>query len=274
MAVDEQEAPRDVCRQQAQALETMAHCGRVGVLGRTETGVAVATEARAQCPAAGARDRAHAGLAFGHHHAYGVLTLALHADLVALVERRNTEQQLAHGREHLAAVDRAAPEFEIDLDVGGNRLGVFERADDVGARVYRVFPVFMAVVEIAQRLQAAGGGTRAEGNDEGAVVADPLNAFDVVGGGDAALDEGDIDLGILSGDPGLEKVPEIHEAGERQQLLADIEERKLAAVAGGELVHGDRIGRLMSVPPSRRAVCGSAGQANTGPSRQTKLAPI
>ena len=66
---------------------------------------------------------------------------------------------------------------------------------------------------------------------------DPLR---VVGGRDRALDEGQVVGPLHDLARGLEEVGDLDLARHRQELVLAVEERELAAVAGGELEDGER----------------------------------
>src|SRR6476646_8014168 len=71
--------PYDVLLGHAVAGHPRPECGGVGLLHRSEAAIAAAVVARAQRPAAGVRDGAHARRAVGDHHAHVAAALALHA---------------------------------------------------------------------------------------------------------------------------------------------------------------------------------------------------
>ena len=59
-------------------------------------------------------------------------------------------------------------------------------------------------------------------------------------GGDRALDEREVVRALRRGAGRLEEVGDLDLAGQREQLVLAVEQRELAAVARGELPHGER----------------------------------
>jgi hypothetical protein len=66
-----------------------------------------------------------------------------------------------------------------------------------------------------------------------------LDAFLVFVRGDAALDKGEIDLGIGIKWPGLGEMHKIHLPGQTQQFRPHVKQCELAAIARAELVNRD-----------------------------------
>src|SRR3569833_2424870 len=122
-----------------------------------------------------------------------VAAFTIEADHDVIHDRRQAAPQRAQRRQHLPADHRAAPQLEIDLDVRAYRRRGREAADVFRARVDRRGPR-LRVCHITQRLHAARRGAGADGDHVTALRAYRLEARDVVGRGDAALDEGDVDL--------------------------------------------------------------------------------
>lgn len=65
------------------------------------------------------------------------------------------------------------------------------------------------------------------------------DAFEVFRGRHAAFDEGDVHVDIRIERPGFGEMHQLDPLGQREQVLAEIEQGELAAVAGAELVDGD-----------------------------------
>ena len=225
-----------------------------GRLHRPEAAVAAAVVGRAECAAAGVRDRPEAGRAVGDHHADVAARLALEADAVRRDLRPAAVNERSDHLEQLALVDRAAVQFVVDLDVRRDRRRRRERRDVARSRVDGRDEV-VDVGEILQRLDPAGGGAGADRDEplrEGAHLLDPLRVVRVR---HRALDERKVVRPLDAGDAGLEEVGDVDLAGEREQLVLAVEQRELAAVAGGELPDGE--GRLR-VHSSRTASRGSS----------------
>ncbi|MDZ7654035.1 MAG: hypothetical protein U5L03_16520 [Burkholderiaceae bacterium] len=89
--------------------------------------------------------------------------------------------------------------------------------------------------------------------------ADMLDALEVFRRRYAAFDEGDIHVGIRIERPGLGKVHQIDPLGEREQVLAEIEQGQLAAIAGAELVHRHtRLHRIVHRCVHQKPLCAPA----------------
>ncbi len=243
----------------------------VGGLHRPEAAVAAAVERGAQRAAAGLGDRAEARGAVGHHHADVALLLALDADAVVGHDRLAPDEEGADHLEQLAAVDRAAAQLEVDLDVvGDGRRGV-EGGEERRRGVDDAQELF-DVAEVAQRLDAAGGGAGADGDQEAGLAPHLLDALDVLGGGDRALDQGHVVGAGHRGAGRLEEVGDLQLLGHGEQLVLAVQQRELAAVAAGELPHGER--RLGGAHRCLTRISGSTvGHGSTGPSLQTNAGP-
>jgi len=132
---------------------------------RAEAAVAAAAEGGADGAAAGLGDRSQAGDAAGHHDARGAAQLAVVADAVPGDPRLAARQQRGDQLEQLAFVDRAAAQLEVDRDVVGHRRGGGQRRDVLGPRVHHRGELGH-VGEVAQRLDPACGGARADHDQE------------------------------------------------------------------------------------------------------------
>src|SRR5215471_12618949 len=93
------------------------------------------------------------------------------------------------------------------------------------------------VGEVTQRLNAAGGGTRADGDQRPGLSPDPLDPFRILPRSHRALDQRHIvgAFGVRAGRLG--EVGDLNLRGEREQFVLTVEQRELAAVAGSELPH-------------------------------------
>src|SRR5829696_6098743 len=214
------------------------------------------------------RDRPEAGGAVGDHHADVAGPLALDADGVAGDRRRALVEEGADHLEQLVAVDRAALQLEVDVDVGRDRCRGLERGDVLRRGVDDRHEV-LHVSEVPQRLDAARGRAGPDRHQPARLrphLSDPLG---VIGGGDRALDQREV-VGALHLAAGrLQEVGDLDLVGQRDQLALEVEQGELAAIAGGELP--DRqLGALVihsSLTPSRVPI---RPTGKTGPSLQTK----
>src|SRR3990172_547357 len=203
-------------------------------LGRPEAAVAAAGVGRAERATARLGDGAEAGRAVGGRPAHGAAALALEAhgpgrELgLAAVEQRS--QQL----EQLVLADRTAAQLVVDARVLRDRRRGGERVDVLGRRVHRRGEL-AHVGEVPERLDPAGGGAGPDRDQPARLLAHLLDAGGVVGGGDRALDERDVVRAFHHLARSLEEVRDLELARDREQLLLAVEERQLAAVAGGEL---------------------------------------
>ena len=102
----------------------------------------------------------------------------------------------------------------------------------------------MPVVQIAQRLQTAGGGTGADTDQITGRAAHPVDPLHLLPGGQAALHKGDQYRRIRIIKPRFQKVADLYPLAQLEQLFAQIQKRQLTAVAGAELVYGDGGQRL------------------------------
>ena len=131
---------------------------------------------------------------------------------------------------------------------------------------------------VAQRLNAAGRGAGANGDQHAAVGTDLLDAFEVIRRRHAAFDEGNVHFGIRIERPGFGEMHQIDPFGQREQILAEIEQGKLAAIAGAEFVNrytwpgGVNFRGAHQIPRCASKVF-TWPQSNTGPSRQTNAPP-
>ena len=173
--------------------------------------------------------------------------------------------------EQLAPVDRAAVELEVDVHVVGDRRRGRERRDVLRARRRRAamksstsaklrsawMPPAVAQAPIVTRRRDS--------------VAHAPDALGVLGGGDRALHEREVVGPVVHPAARLEEVGDLHRAGEREQLVLEVEQAELAAVAGGELPD-----RELRPPRSQlrapRASAPTRAYGNTGPVPADELA--
>ncbi len=245
----------------------------VRALHRAEAAVAAAVVRRADGAAARLRDRAEARGAVGDHHARRAACLALEAHARRRQPRRAAVQERQHRLDELLLRDRAAAQLEVDLDVIGDRSRRLERADELGARVDERDPL-LHVGEVPQRLDPAGRGAGADRDEQARLLANLVDPLDVVRRRHRSLDERDV---VRAGELGarrLGEVGDLERAGDREQLVLAVEQGELAAVAGGELPHGELRFRGDGAHSSRTSISRSiSSNRNTGPSRQISTGP-
>src|ERR1035437_555558 len=209
---------------------------RRGVRGvrRTEAAVAAPTVGRAECTATGLRHRPETGRAGGNHHADVLTALALETDAVRGYVGPAPDQE---GREHfdqLTLVDRTAPQLEVDRHVRRDRSRTLERRDVLGTRVHDCEELLHRG-EVAQGLDAAGAGAGAYRDQVARRLPNGLHPLDILGRRDGPLDQREI---VGSGDMSprrLGKRRDVHRSRDGEKLVLAVEQRQLAAVAGGEL---------------------------------------
>ena len=147
-------------------------------------------------------------------------------------------------------------QLEVDRHVRGDRRRGRERRDVLGRRVDDRDEL-VDVGEVLQRLDPAGGRAGADRDElprrpahlldplrrRAAVVTEPSTSERSYGPSTVALRR-------------LEEVGDLDLAREREQLVLAVEQRELAAVAGGELPDGERrlagLGLTARAPPSGR----------------------
>ena len=96
-------------------------------------------------------------------HADGAAQLALDADAVRRRVRLARIQERRQHLDQLVLVDRTAVQLEIDLDMRLIGVEVGERVDELGPRIDGLGEL-AHILEVAQRLDAAGGGAGADGD--------------------------------------------------------------------------------------------------------------
>ncbi len=96
--------------------------------------------------------------------------------------------------------------------------------------------ILVRLGKVAQGLDAAGGGAGAQGDQVFALGAHFLDPFGFVGRGDRAFDDADVVRAGFDGPGGFQEIGNVHRRGQVEQFIFQVEQRKLAAVAGGKLV--------------------------------------
>ena len=210
------------------------HRTHVGRGGRAETAVAAAVVAWAQRTATGVGDRAQTGNALGDGDAGHPGTFAFRAHRRRRQPGFAPDQQCSQGVEQLPAVDRTAAKFVVDAHVRRRRGGGGQGLDVVGPRVDHGRELG-DIGEVAQRLDAAGGGAGPDRDQHTGLLADLADPALVGRGGDRALYQGHVIGAADDGAGGLGEGGDPHLLGQGQQLVLAVEQRELAAVAGGEL---------------------------------------
>jgi hypothetical protein len=140
--------------------------------------------------------------------------------------------------EQLPAVDRAAAELEVHRHVVGDGGARGERGDG-GRRRVDGSQKLVDPAPVPQGLDATCRGAGADRDQKPALAADLADPLHVVGRGDRALHESHVVGPRHHLRPGLEEVVDLHAAGELEQPLLGVEQLQLAAVARGELEHGE-----------------------------------
>ncbi len=116
----------------------------------------------------------------------------------------------------------------------GDRCGCCQRVDVVGGGVDDPDEL-VHVRQVLQGLNAAGGGARADGDEELRLLPDELDSLGVVRCGDRTLDQrhGVGAVGVCA--RGLREVGDVDRSGDLEQLVFEIQQAELTAVARCEL---------------------------------------
>ena len=194
----------------------------------------------------------------GDRHADRAASLALRADARRGDLGTAAGQLGADHLEQLVLVDRAAAQLEVNSDMLGDRRGGGERRDVLGLRVDERDEVVDAGV-VAQCLDAAccrACPDRDQAPRNASHLLDPLAVFF---GRDRSLHQREV-VGTADGRAGgLGEVGDLDLAGQRQKLVLAIEQRELAAIAGGELPDGKlRLPARRGLHSSRTPMSGSS----------------
>ena len=153
-------------------LPPAAERGGVGRFRGPEAAEAAALVGGAERPAAGLRDGPEAGRRVRGHHAHGAAPLALEAHRVGGDVGPAAEQERPQHLDELALADRAAAQLEVHPHVLRDRRRGSERADVLRRRVDGAREL-AHVLEVAQRLDAAGGGAGPDRDQEAATACAP-----------------------------------------------------------------------------------------------------
>ncbi len=106
-------------------------------------------------------------------------------------------------------------------------------------RAYTAWVNSRTSLKIAQRLDAAGGGAGADGDQRTRLPPHRVQTFGIVRRGDGAFDQRHVIGAAHDAARGFGEIGDVDRSGDRQQLVLAVEQRKLAAVAGGELPDGE-----------------------------------
>ena len=202
----------DIARHRAESPPLARQSRSVGRFHRPVAAIAAAPVRRANRAAAGMSYRPETRRAL-HHHADRAALLALDADAVSGDRRLAAGEKRGDHLEELRLVDWAALQFEIDRNVGRNRRRCRERADVFG-RGINGGDELAHIGEIAQGLDAAVRGARADGNQALRLPPYLANAPGIVLGSDRSLDQGQIIGAILHGARRLQKIGDLDRTGE------------------------------------------------------------
>ena len=143
------------------------------------------------------------------------------------------------------------------------------------------------VEPVADRLDASRGRARTDRDEACVVRAQADDLLGLLRRADRALDEQHVERAGRAARRRLGELDDVEALGDREQLVLEVEEGQLAAVARGELDDADPrpVGRRargsrrggpdgrVHHSPSRPKAVPSSATENTGPSRQTKNGP-
>src|SRR5581483_2123118 len=113
-----------------------------------------------------------------------------------------------------------------------------QRRDVVGVGVHGGDEV-TDVCEVPERLDAAGGGAGADGDESLRRAADLVDALGGVWRRDRSLDENEVVRAFHGRTGRLEEVGDLDRARDCEELVLAVEQRQLAAVARRELPDGE-----------------------------------
>lgn len=168
------------------------------------------------------------------HHAGVARPLALHAHGLVAQLRPATRDERGHELDELPGVDRAAAQLGVDLDVFADRRRRRQRGDELGLGVDGRAEG-LVVAPVAQRLDPAGGGAGADGDQEPRLLAQFPDPGQVLRRADRPLDEQDVERPDGAGGRGLGELDDVELLADGEQLVFEIEQLQLAAVTRCEL---------------------------------------
>ena len=136
--------------------------------------------------------------------------------------------------EELARIDRAAAQLGVDDDVVGDRGGDGQRLDELGSRIDGRRPRSM-VGPVADGLDPAGGRAGADRDERRRLAAQAEQLLELLVRADRALDEEDVERSGRAARGRLREFDDVEPLGDREQVVLEVEDGQLAAVARGEL---------------------------------------
>src|SRR5581483_5593509 len=208
-------------------------CG-VGRFFGTEAAVAATMIGRAERAAAGVRHGAKTGRSVRHHDAGRPASLALSAYTVRGRIRFAPIQVCAENLDKLVLIDRAAAQLEIHEDVVGNGRRFVQRFDVTRCGVHNRNE-FFDVLEVAEGLNASGGGARANRHQKLRGTPYLVYSFGVMGCGDGAFNQRYIIWPFDHRPRRFREVRDLDSVRNCQEFVLAVEQAELAAVARGEL---------------------------------------
>src|SRR5208337_2543291 len=138
----------------------------------------------------------------------------------------------------LPFVDGAAAQLKIDEDVVVDRGGFAERCNVFRLGVHHRNEIG-DVLEIPQGLDAAGGGARADGDQELGRAANRVNALFVVRRSDGAFHKRNIVRAFDDGAGSFGEIGDFDGADNGKEFVLAVQQAQLATVAGSELPNGN-----------------------------------
>ena len=177
-------------------------------------------------------------------------------------------------------VDGAAAQLGVDRHVVRDRRRGRERLDVLGMRVDRGADR-VVVGPVAQRLDAAGRGARADRHEQRRLAPDADDLLDLLRGADRALDEDDVDTARRSGGRTPRRTRRARTAPSSSSRWSSrsssvswqpSQDAILTIPRRGRGASAARAAPVITDPPVRSAGPSSASE-KTGPSRQTNTVP-
>ena len=164
--------------------------------------------------------------------------LAFGADRFVGELRPATDDERGQQLEQLAGIDRAAAQLGVDDDVVGDGRRHRERRDELRLRVDGGGPR-PVLGPVADGLDAAGRRAGTDGHQGGRLAAQAEQLLELLLGADRALDEQDVERAGRAARGRLGKLDDVEPLGDREELVLEVEDGQLAAVARGELDDAD-----------------------------------
>src|SRR5208337_535441 len=178
--------------------------------------------------------RTEAGRALRDHYANRAALLALSANAVRRRVWLASIQKRAEDFHQLIFVDGATPQFEINKHVVGDRSGFLQGFDIVGPGVHDG-DEFLHLLEIAQRLDAAGCGAGANRHQEFGGAPNAVDPLGIVRRGDRAFHQRKVVRTFRHRARGFGEIGDFDRVGDREEFVLAVQQAQLTTVAGGEL---------------------------------------